>query len=297
MPLKYGIPGGYPSPHPQPHMGHHPPKNYQRHQSMDNHYTGMRLPGYDHQSPEFKRQKSDSMVVRGHDSRSQAFRDMEHMEHAAPVREDGVPPHVAIMRDIPRYKMMTSGISSMNPPSHMSNGDSVFRQPAGHRPGERPQLKLELPNPVNMYNRQRSSDFISPSPTLTPSTPLDQLQKLANETQFHPNEDYHKMMEMKRQEEYLQGKASPYSSPEGYPQQGRMAMDCSYIESPGNSGSNSVTRGHGPPNTFPKRLKVIPQHLQKSASVPSNMKPTEHRKSKSTFTHIMFTTFVLFKCA
>lgn len=272
------MPDAYSPHHSQVYTNHQIPRSYQRHQSADNHYPSMRLPGYENPSPEFKRQKSDSMVVRGHDSHSQAFRAVD-MEYSQSIREDAVPPHLGIMRANPRYHL-PSGMTSMG--SHLQNGDNIFRQPSNsQRQADRPHLKLDIPNVQEMYNRQRSGDFMSPSPTpSTPSTPLDQLRRLANDTQFQPHEEYHQML--KRREECLQGKASPYPSvPDGYPQQ-MVPGAREYVETMGNSNghSNSKARCNGPPNTFPMRVKNS-QQLQKSASVPTDMKIKEYRKSKT----------------
>ena len=296
MPLKYNIPNSNYLLHYQhnPHNSHNPhishnPKNYQHHMaSMEKHYPGP-LPGYHHQSPEFKRQKSDSMIVRGHDNHSQMFRDVDPMDHVTSIREEGVPPHVAIMRDIPRYNM-NQELPSMNYSGHLQK-DAMFRQPnshSSHRPVDtRPQLKLEIPNQCDMYNQQRTGNFVSPSPTpSTPSTPLYQLEKMTNDSQFQANKGFQKVL--KDGEGYMQGKGMPYPSPEYHPQQTRPASrDCNYLDSQANSGSqnNSKMKSNGPPNTFPMRVKMNPHQLSKSASEPSNMKPAESRQSKYSLTN------------
>lgn len=272
MPVKYNIPGGY------PHHMSHSSKSYTHHMpSVDKHYPG-RLPGYPHQSPEFKQRKSDSMLVRGHDSHSQMYRDVDHIDTGPPIREEGVPPHVAIMRDIPRYNMNPE----LSLPSHMPK-DTMFMQPNNHRPVDRPQLKLEMPNPHDLYNRQRS-EFMSPSPTpTTPSTPLYQLEKMTNDTQFKSNKGFHKVL--KGEGEYFPGQSIAYGSPECYPQQlGPLARNCNYTDGSGSSSSqaNSKVKCNGPQNTFPMRLKTNSQQLSKSASEPNNMKHAEcaSRRSK-----------------
>ncbi|XP_045176963.1 uncharacterized protein LOC123537344 [Mercenaria mercenaria] len=289
--------------------GSSPGKNYQRHKSFDPQCVNSRLPGYEHESPDFKRQRSmplsDSLMVRGHDSHSQYYREMEPMDHSPSVREDPVPPAVAMMRGMPRYNNQ-HGLPPMNSTVHSKDSEALFRQPYSQfgRQTERAGLKLEIPSPSDMFNRQRSADFCSPSPTpTTPSTPLGHLQKLANERQFQPEDGYKDLMKLKHDEELLQGKAGHMESPDRMME--FMSQQNSGMVSPGHHGDGQShmrlsPRTSGPPNTFPLRLKSSSnssstsptgssQQLTKSASVPSNMKPAEFRKA---FRHIkVFVTY------
>lgn len=284
--------------------GNIPGKNYQRHNNVDPQCMNARLPGYDHESPEFKRQRSmpisDSMMVRGHDHHSQYYREMEPMDHSPSVREDPVPPALAMMRGMQRYNQHR--VPHMNSTVHKKESGAIFRQPYSQfgRQTERAGLKLEIPSPSDMFNRQRSADFCSPSPTpTTPSTPLGHLQKLANERTFQPEDGYKDLMKMKRDEELLQGKGVHVESPDKMGE--FMSQQNTGMVNPGHHGDGHHGDGQGqmrlssrtgPPNTFPLRLKssnscssttsamASSQQLTKSASLPSNMKPAEFRKGK-----------------
>lgn len=283
--------------------------HYQRHKSLDPQcLTAARLPGYGHESPDFKRQRSmplsDSMMVRGHDSHSQYYREMEPMDHSPAVREDPVPPGLAMMRGMSHFNNH-HGMPQMNSTVHTKESEALFRQPFSQfgRQTERAGLKLEIPSPTDMFNRQRSADFCSPSPTpTTPSTPLGHLQKLANERQFQPEDGYKDLMKLKHDEELLQGKATHLESPDKMME--FMAQNSGMI-SPGSHVDGQMKtspRINGPPNTFPLRLKSSSntcssatsptsnsQQLTKSASLPSNMKPAEFKKA---FRHIkVFVTY------
>ena len=270
-------------------------KNYQRHKSFEPQCVNTRLPGYEHESPDFKRQRSmplsDSMMVRGHDSHSQYYREMEPMDHAPSVRDDPVPPATAMMRGMARYSNQ-HGLPHMNSTVHTNNSD-LFRQPYNQfsRQTERAGLKLEIPAPS-----LKSADFLSPSPTpTTPSTPLGHLQKLANETPIQTEDGYKHLMKLKHDEELLQGKAGHLESPD-------RIMEFMSQQHPNmigqGQGHHGEGQGHmrspritGPPNTFPLRSKSSSnssstsptsssqsQQLTKSASVPGNMKSAEFRK-------------------
>ncbi|XP_060573968.1 uncharacterized protein LOC132731736 [Ruditapes philippinarum] len=285
-----------------------PCKNYQRHNSFEPQCVNARLPGYEHESPDLKRQRSmplsDSMMVRGHDSHSQYYRDMEPMDHAPSVREDPVPPGAALMRGMARYNNQ-HGLPHMNSTVHTNNSENLFRQPFNQfsRQTERAGLKLEIPAPS-----LKSADFFSPSPTpTTPSTPLGHLQKLANETPIQTEDGYKHLMKLKRDEELLQGKAGHLESPD-------RLMEFMSQQHPSmighGQGHHGEGQGHmrlspripGPPNTFPLRSKSSSnsaatsptsssqtQQLTKSASVPGNMKSAEFRKA---FWHIkVFVTY------
>lgn len=279
---------------------------YQRHKSFDPQCLNSAcLPSYDHGSPEFKRQRSmplaESMVVRGHDSHSQCYREMEPMDHSPSVREDPVPPAVAMMRGMSRFNNQ-HGVPQMNSTVHSKDTETLFRQPYSQfgRQTERAGLKLEIPSQADMFNRQRSADFCSPSPTpTTPSTPLGHLQKLANERQFQPEDGYKDLMKLKQDEELLQGKAGHLESPDKMME--FMAHQNHGLISPGHHGDGhgqmkTSPRVNGPPNTFPLRLKSplnscssatsptnSSRQLTKSVSLPDDMKPAEFRKGKSSF--------------
>ncbi|KAH3888756.1 hypothetical protein DPMN_012796 [Dreissena polymorpha] len=202
----------YPSSHHQHHVLHshsnHTAKNYQRHKSMEPPCRAPRLPDYDQSSPEFKRQRSmpptDSMLVRGHDSNSQYYHNHETMDHSPSIRENGVPPALAMLRGMARFNDI-----NVNPvkSSIQSVNDSVFRQPfaqgqihssiqSHHNPQARPQLKLDMPKMAETYNLHHN-DFISPSPS-TPSTPLEYLKHLAHERHIQPTEDFRLLMKLKQ---------------------------------------------------------------------------------------------------
>jgi len=264
----------------------HPQMKIQRHKSHDPNYS-MRLPGYDHHSPEYKRQKSDSLMVRGHDGNSQYFHDMEPMDHGQMIRENGVPGHVAIMRAMEDYKNI--GMNQMSKSSLQTSKESSFMRPPFPHPHQnvhphsqqhpqdplsspqqdRPNLRLNITQ-ASMYQRHHQGGFISPSPTpTTPSTPLQYLQAFAEKKHFQPDEGYRQLMDMKREEEMIQNKQGidAYNiSPQMYHKDGLM-----YPEGPLSRQKSPV----GAPNTFPLRHKSTPQALNKSSSVPVGMKTGE----------------------
>ena len=271
-------------------------KQYQRHKSVDNALLmgemASRIHGYERPSPEFKRMRSvplpDSMVVRGHDSRSQFFCAMEPMDHVPTMREEPVSAARVMMRQ--QYNHL--GIpSSMSGICHRNDYESSYRPPMGQRTG----LKLEISNAMDGYKHQIQDNFCSPSPTPnTPSTPLDHLTKLANEKKFQPDDTYDNRMRIKQEEEMCMSKpCHMYSQYDNVEKSGNgithpMQGTCQGIvvrEKPVKLEENgSHPKLSEPPNTFPLRLKSSSSssnstQLSKSASLPDNMKP-EFRKGK-----------------
>ncbi|WAR03008.1 CIKS-like protein [Mya arenaria] len=261
----------------------------QRHKSVEpasNMRLPVSLPGYDHSSPEFKRQRSmpltDSMRVRAHDSNSQFYREQEPMDSVSPTCE-AVPVHVGLMRAMNDRKLI-----GINPISSGIHSNSHFeRIPQGSNGQQTPgrPLRLDITQATRYRDRPHHQDFISPGPTpTTPSTPLELLQHIANEKQFQPHDGYQELVMMKTEQELLKSKGGANS----YGQQsGLFLRDGTIVDSQCLSRQRSP---NGPANTFPQRLKPTPQQMNKSASVPTNVKLSEY--TKKAFRHIkVFVTY------